>query len=437
MLKIYNSLTDQIEAFVPVHKNRVSIYVCGPTVYGDIHIGNARPIIFFDVVKNYLKACDYDVELVSNVTDVDDKIIDKAFEMNVKESELSKRYEEAFVNMTIMLGSNVPDQMPKATEYVVSMVEYIQELIDLGYAYQTDTGVYFRVSKVKDYGILSNQKADELNQGVRVQLDEDKEDPRDFSLWKRTTIGLNFDSPWGNGRPGWHTECAVMNREIFHGEIDIHGGGSDLKFPHHENEIAQTEAHDHHHLARYWMHVGRLDMSGEKMSKSLGNIVLVKDLLHVYDPLAFRLLIISHHYRQPIGYSEELMIQFSREYDKIKRTLKKAYLSLSLEGVNSKMVDDQTMKSFMKIMDNDFNTPNVMTLVYDQLKQINKTIDPKEISMYYNTVKRILEILGIMPRFELQDDVLAMYREWEIARSEKNFRLADQLRSKLTEQGWL
>lgn len=437
MLKIYNSLTDRIEPFVPVHKKRVNIYVCGPTVYGDIHIGNARPIIFFDVLKNYLKAVDYDVTLVSNVTDVDDKIIDRAFELNMRESELSKKYEEAFVHMTLLMGSQVPDQMPKATDYVVQMVEYIQELMDLGYAYQTDTGVYFRVSKVDDYGILSNQKADELNQGVRVNLDENKEDPRDFSLWKRTTLGLNFDSPWGAGRPGWHTECAVMNHEIFQGEIDIHGGGSDLKFPHHENEIAQTEAHDHHHLARYWMHVGRLDMSGEKMSKSLGNIVLVKDLLQVFDPMAFRLLMISHHYRQPIAYSEELMIQFQREYDKIKRTLKKAYLTLSLEGVKSKMIDDDIMKSFIEIMDNDFNTPNVMTLVYDVLKKINKASDPSQTALYYHSVRKILEILGIMPKFELQDDVLTMYRDWETARSEKNFRLADQLRDKLTEQGWL
>ncbi len=437
MLKIYNSLTDQIEIFVPVQKKRVSIYVCGPTVYGDIHIGNARPIIFFDVLKNYFKAIDYDVKLVSNVTDVDDKIIDRAMDMHVDERELAKRYEEAFIHMTLALGSEVPDHMPRATEYVVQMVEYIQELMDLGYAYQTDTGVYFRVSKIKDYGVLSNQKADALNQGVRVSLDADKEDPRDFSLWKRTTIGLNFDSPWGNGRPGWHTECAVMNHEIFHREIDIHGGGTDLKFPHHENEIAQTEAHDHHHLAKYWMHVGRLDMSGEKMSKSLGNIVLVKDLLQIFEAKAFRLLIISHHYRQPIGYSEELMIQFSREYDKIKRTLKKAYLSLSLDGVKSHMVDDDIMTSFMHYMNDDFNTPNVMTLVYDILKQINKSNDPKRTAIYYNTVKRILDILGIMPRFELEDDVLTMYREWETARLEKNFRLADQLRSKLTEQGWL
>lgn len=437
MLKIYNSLTDQIEDFIPVKKNRVSIYVCGPTVYGDIHVGNARPIIFFDVVKNYFNALEYTTTLVSNITDVDDKIIDRAMEMHVNESDLSKRYEDAFVRMTMALGSNLPDHMPRATEYVVAMIEYIQDLVDKGYAYQTDTGVYFRVHKVDDYGILSNQKADELNQGVRVTLDTDKEDPRDFSLWKRTTLGLNFDSPWGKGRPGWHTECAVMNHEIFHSEIDIHGGGSDLKFPHHENEIAQTEAHDHHHLARHWMHVGRLDMSGEKMSKSLGNIVLVKDLLQVYDPMAFRLLIISHHYRQPIGYSEELMLQFSREYDKIKRTLKKAYLSLSLDNVNASGVDDEIMASFMGIMNQDFNTPNVMTLVFDVLKKINKTKDSNQIAVYYHSVKRILEILGIMPRFELQDDVVSMYRKWETARSEKNYRLADQLRSKLSEQGWL
>jgi cysteinyl-tRNA synthetase len=306
------------------------MYICGPTVYGDIHLGNARPIIFFDVLKRYLRFIGYDVLLVSNITDVDDKIIEKAKATHVSEKALTDEYTKRFIDMTLALGSILPDEMPKATAFVPHMIRYIKDLIDGNHAYVKPNGVYFRVKNVSDYGSLSKQNIEELSQGVRVTLEEEKEDPRDFTIWKTTDDGMNFDSPWAKGRPGWHTVCAVMNHEIFGAEIDIHGGGADLKFPHHENEIAQTVVHDHHHLAKYWMHVARLDLNEEKMSKSLGNIVLVKDLIEVVDPLAFRLLMINHHYRQPIHYSDDLMTQFEKEYDKIKMTLKKSFLTLSL-----------------------------------------------------------------------------------------------------------
>ena len=437
MIKIYNSLTQTIAPFKTITPKRVTMYVCGPTVYGDIHLGNARPVIFFDVVKRYLSHVGYDVLLVSNITDVDDKIIDKAKELNVKEDQITKQYTDAFIEMTSSLGSALPDIMPRATQYVTNMIEYIHELIDKGYAYIRPSGVYFRVSKVSEYGILSKQNIQELNQGVRITLEDDKEDPRDFSIWKTTDEGLRYESPWGYGRPGWHTECAVMNHEIFNGEIDIHGGGTDLKFPHHENEIAQTLAHDHHHIARYWMHVGRLDVNDTKMSKSLGNITWVKDLIQVYDPLAFRFLMIGHHYRMPINYSEELMSQYDKEYDKIKRSLKKAFLSVSIAKAFTLDIDHEMMDSFYSLMNDDFNTPNVVTLIYDLLKLMNKEKDVMRLAVLYQTTKTILEILGIMPRYELSDDTLSLYKAWEQARHDKDYARADQLRDQLSERGWM
>jgi len=437
MLKLYNTLTQQTEVFKPIESNKVSMYVCGPTVYGDIHLGNARPVIFFDVVKRYLTYLGYKVRYVSNITDVDDKIIDKAKELKLKEEELTDIYTKNFINMTLALGSFLPDEMPKATEFIPSMVEYIQDLIDSGNAYVLKSGVYFRVSKAKDYGMLSKQNVDELNQGVRITLEDGKEDPRDFSIWKTTDDGLNFDSPWGKGRPGWHTECAVMNHDIFGGEIDIHGGGTDLKFPHHENEMAQAIVHDHHHLAKIWMHVGRLDINEVKMSKSLGNITLVKDLIQDFDPYAFRLLMVAHHYRQPINYSNDLMVQFAKEYDKIKRALQKAFLSISLEDLHEKYLDLVVMSKFEDLMNDDFNIPNVITLIYDILKLINKEKSSVRISVLYQTVMKILEILGIMPLFELTDDTLTLYKAWEQARQDKDFQRADQLRAELSERGWI
>ncbi|MDY0074731.1 MAG: cysteine--tRNA ligase [Acholeplasmataceae bacterium] len=437
MLHIYNSLTQSIEPFESIKPKRVSMYICGPTVYGDIHLGNARPIIFFDVFKRYLSHQGYDVLLVSNITDVDDKIIDKAKIENISEEEVSKTYLLRFIEMTQALNSALPDMMPKATEYVHQMIDYIDELIEKEYAYIRPSGVYFRVSKVASYGILSKQQIDELSQGVRITLEDDKEDPRDFSVWKNTEDGLRYPSPWGHGRPGWHTECAVMNHEIFDGEIDIHGGGTDLKFPHHENEIAQACAHDHHQIARYWMHVGRLDINQTKMSKSLGNVELVKDLIKAYDPLAFRLLMIAHHYRMPINYSNDLMEQFSKEYDKIKRSLKKAFLTISLSKAFSFELDRSFMDTFYQLMDDDLNTPNVITLIYDLLKAMNKEKDVNRLAVLYQTTKTILDILGIMPRYELTDDTLSLYKAWEQARSEKDYTRADRIREQLSQRGWM
>lgn len=437
MLKLYNSLSQTLEPFNPVDPHKVSMYVCGPTVYGDIHIGNARPVIFFDMLKRYFTFIGYDVTYVSNITDIDDRIIEKAKQAQLSETEIAQRYTRHFIEMTQAVGSMLPDHMPKATDYIPGMIRYIEDLIRQEAAYVRDSGVYFRVKKAVNYGILSKQNIEELEEGVRISLDETKEDPRDFTLWKTTNEGINFDSPWGKGRPGWHTECVVMNHEIFQKEIDIHGGGADLKFPHHENEIAQACAHDHHRIARFWMHVGRLNVDSVKMSKSLGNITLVKDLIVDVDPLAFRYFILAQHYRQPINYSHELMDQFSKEYDRIKRSLKKAFLVLMTTNQPSIRVHQDDIDFFKSIMDDDINTPNVVTLILDLVKRLNKEADPKSLATLYHTLVMILDVLGLMPRYELTDETLSIYQDWQNARSNKDFERADRLRQKLNDQGWI
>jgi cysteinyl-tRNA synthetase len=437
MLKLHNSLTKRIDNFEPITPGTVRMYVCGPTVYGDIHLGNARPVVFFDVLRRYLEHTGLDVTYASNITDVDDKIINKAQETGVDARDLAKKYTTRFFDMTEALGSDVPELTPRATQYVPGMIAYIQDLVRDGYAYQTASGVYFRVSKVDDYGLLSGQDTDALDQGVRIELESGKEDPRDFSLWKTTDEGLAFDSPFGRGRPGWHTECAVMNHDLFDGEIDIHGGGSDLKFPHHENEIAQTVAHDHHHLARVWMHVGRLDMDNVKMSKSLGNVVLVKDLLKTTDPLAFRMLLVGHHYRQPIHYSDALMDQFEAEYARIRRTLKKTVLALTVSKTPMGQPDSDLLARFSTHMDDDMNTPNVITLIQEIMKSINKTKDHEKLAELYVTARTILTVLGLMPDVTLEDETLMTFMAWDEARKARDFRSADKYREILTREGWI
>ncbi|CCV64865.1 Cysteinyl-tRNA synthetase [Alteracholeplasma palmae J233] len=435
MLKIYNSLSNKIEEFKSIKPNSVDMYVCGPTVYDHIHIGNARPLIFFNMLKQYLISMGYKVNYVTNITDVDDKIIDKAIKLNQTEKEVATTYTNAFINVINALNVNSIDMMPKATDYIASMIKYIEELIQLGFAYQLESGVYFRVKKVKNYGRLSNQNIDTLIQNIRKELDSKKENPEDFALWKTTDKGIKYDSPWVSGRPGWHTECAVMNHDIFEGKIDIHGGGFDLKFPHHENEIAQTCAHDNTDLANYFMHVGRLDLENVKMSKSLGNVFLVKDLIEQEKTEAFKLLILAHHYRQPINFSHELLEQFSKNYERIQRTLKKASFNLELNGIILNETDAESLESFHNLMNDDFSTPNVLTLIEELIKKINVEKDRNLVSKYKNTVIHILNIFGIKIDTFISDDMIDIYKKWQQARKDKDYGLADTLREKLTEQG--
>lgn len=434
-LQIYNTLTKSLEIFEPIKKGSVSMYVCGPTVYGDIHIGNARPVIFFDVVKRFLEEIGYDVNYVSNITDVDDKIIEKAKLEGISESQLTTQYIEAFETMVKALGSDLPNVMPKATEYISQMIQYIKTLIDLGYAYETRQGVYFRVNRVNAYGELSKQKREALEQAVRIDLDQEKEHPNDFSIWKKTTDGLNYHSPWGEGRPGWHTECAVMNHEIFNGMIDIHGGGSDLMFPHHENERAQALAHDQHGLATYWMHNARLDIENQKMSKSLGNVIYVKDLSD-FQKQAFRLLILAHHYRQPIQYSSQLLEQYEKNYQALLKKLRMTKLELMAANEMHETRDASYQTRITDALLQDFHTSQVVTIIFEMQKTLNKTQDSIEKSSLLNTFEWLLPIIGLHIDLDVSQDINT-YLSWQEARQSKNYDAADIYRNQLMEKGYI
>ena len=434
-LQIYNTLTKSLETFEPIHQGSVSMYVCGPTVYGDIHIGNARPVIFFDVVKRVLEEIGYHVNYVSNITDVDDKIIEKAKSEGISEAQLTTQYIEAFQTMVKALGSDLPDMMPKATDYISQMIHYITTLIDKGYAYETEQGVYFRVNRINAYGELSKQKREALEQAVRIDLDQEKEHPNDFSIWKKTTDGLNYHSPWGEGRPGWHTECAVMNHEIFEGMIDIHGGGSDLMFPHHENERAQALAHDQHGLATYWMHNARLDIENQKMSKSVGNVIYVKDLSDLQKQ-AFRLLILAHHYRQPIQYSSQLLEQYEKNYQTLLKKLRMTKLELTASNEMHKTLDASYQTRIIDALLQDFHTAQVVTIIFEMQKTLNKTQDTKEKATLLNTFEWLLPIIGLNLDLNISDDVKT-YLSWQEARNSQKYREADIYRNQLMEKGYI
>lgn len=445
MMKIYNSYTDRLEEFVSKHKNKVGIYVCGPTVYNYIHIGNARPVVFFDTVRRYFEAIGYNVTFVSNFTDVDDKLIKKALEEKVSELELSKYYIEAFLNDVASLNSKTDYIKPKVTEYMQHIINYIKTLIEKGYAYEVEGDVFFRVSKVDEYGALSNRKVDDLISGSRVDINTKKENPLDFTLWKETKEGINFDSPFSKGRPGWHTECVAMIDDIFGEEIDIHGGGTDLKFPHHENEIAQAKVIHHHRVATYWMHNGRLDLKNEKMSKSIGNVILVKD---VEDKMALRYFLLSTHYRTPLTYSEDSFAMYVKEWEKLKNAHKQLFFKLDIEDAfnDSVKIDDEQILSeltnFNSSMDMDFNTANAITALQAMIKITNQNIrkpnNQNMLNQAYKAFKYMTDILG----FKMEENLISsenkvIYSKWLQARKEKDFEQADIYRKQLTEKGVL
>ncbi len=449
-MKLYNSLTNSLEELKPLDENQVTMYVCGPTVYDYIHIGNARPIITFDVLRNYLKFIGYEVEYVSNYTDIDDKIINKAIEEGKTEKEISEFYIDAYEED--IKGLNVSNTIisPKATEYIDEIIKFISGLIEKGYAYEVNGDVYFRVNKVEEYGKLSNQRVEDLLSGVRIDNNNNKEDQLDFTLWKKTDKGIKYDSPFGEGRPGWHTECVVMCDDIFTHKIDIHAGGSDLKFPHHENEIAQSVAMNNHELANYWLHNGRLNINNEKMSKSIGNVIKVKDLLKEMSGSEIRLMMLNSNYRQVLNYSDELVEQCKKDYKKIKDAyLRGYYLYQTLDVVSNdelhKEVEqhyNDSIEEFKKQMDNDLNTPNVLTILHNNVKYINNAIRNKErvkIDVSLNIFNDILNVLGIKIDgiVNMSEEDIEDYKNMNQARVEKNFDLADQLRTKLTNKGIL
>jgi len=442
-MKIFNSYTNKLEEFVPIHEGKVNMYICGPTVYNYIHIGNARPVIFFDTVRRYFEHRDYEVKFASNFTDVDDKIITKAIELEQTEKEVTDKFITAFLNDVEKVNSKTDYIKPRVTEYMDKIIMYIQKLIDEGYAYEAEGDVYFRVTKVKDYGVLSNRNVDDLISGARIEVNSKKENPLDFTLWKKTDVGIKFDAPFGEGRPGWHTECVAMIENIFGEKIDIHGGGSGLLFPHHENEIAQSKAMHNHSIANYWMHNGLLNIDNAKMSKSEGKTVLVKDL--TIDPNAFRLFTLSTHYRSPINYTDEVLNSYVKEWDKIVRIYKAIYLKLDLADMlygNAKVDPDLLViyKNFLDAMDNDFNTANAITAMQELVKKANQLFRSKtEPEILLSVIKLFddfLYVLGLnIDASPLAKEDKEVYLNWEKARKEKDFASADKYRALLQEKG--
>lgn len=437
-MRIYNSLTDKVEEFKPINEGKVTMYVCGPTVYNYVHIGNMRPVITFDMVYKYLKYLGYDVKYASNYTDINPKITKAAETLGMTEREVAdkfiKVYEEDLKNYNC---SNI-DYRPRVINYLDDIFNFISKLIEKDYAYVVDGDVYFRVSKIKDYGILSNQSIEELISGSRVDIDEKKENPLDFALWRKTTEGETFTSPWGEGIPGWHTECVVMINKLFGDKIDIHAGGVDLKFPHHENEIAQSIALNNNYIANYWMHNGHININNVKMSKSLNNFILAKDFIKEHSANVIKLAFLSTNYRQPLNLTDKVFDEALIIDNKIKTVLKSANNELNIKNIHN--IKEEKDSTFEEYMNDDFNTPNVITLLLSLVKDLNQEIRNKgnNILTLTNKILTITNILGLsysMPEFtEKQKET---YNNWIKAREDKDFALADTLREKLVKENIL
>lgn len=433
-MKIFNTLSGKTEEFKTLKDGVVNMYVCGPTVYSYAHVGNMCPVIIFDMVYRYFKYRGYDVTYASNFTDVDDKIIKAAKEAGITEKELTEKYIKIYLDDVKALNCLDIDHRPKVTETMDEIIDYIQLLMDKGYAYQSGDDVYFRVGKVEDYGKLSKQVVEELNAGNRIEVDENKENPYDFVLWKKTKEGITWDSPWGAGRPGWHTECVVMINKLFGDNIDIHGGGVDLKFPHHENEMAQSEAACGTNLANYWMHNGHVMVNGVKMSKSLGNFITAHELLEKHPANVIRLSILKTNYKLPFDFTDALFKECGTINDKVYNALKQANLEVQLKGLEvGKLTQDEKIN---EIMDDDFNTSNLVTYLLDLVKELNTKMRAKEDFIEtYDKIMLINYILGLVYEFvELSEEDKEIYNKWLEYRNNKDFENADKMRAQLVDR---
>ena len=444
-MKLYNSYSLKVEDFKPIKEGEVSMYVCGPTVYNHAHIGNARPIVVFDTLRRTLEALGYKVKFVSNFTDVDDKIINKALEENVSEKVIAERYIDAYNDVRKSLNVIPLDVTPRVTETMDEIIEFIDKLVKNGNAYEVNGDVYFSVDSDPKYGELSHQKLEDLDAGARVEENDQKRSPLDFALWKKTEKGIKWDSPWGEGRPGWHTKCVVMiGKEFNHEMIDIHGGGKDLKFPHHENEVAQSECVNNHRLANYWMHNGMLETAGGKMSKSLGNTEWAKDVIAKNGPNLTRWLLLSAKYRDALIYSPETFDTARTELGKIETVLKQVDVKSAVSGVDlADEYDEVKYKEFLDQMADDLNTPNAYMVIFDTVKLLNQALRVKEIDWQavakeYNAIKKMLYILGIyIDKVVLDEETKTIYSKWNEAKAAKDFASADEYRQQLIAKGIL
>ena len=453
-MKIYNTMSKRKEEFVPLEEGKVKMYVCGPTVYNLIHIGNARPMIVFDTVRRYFEYKGYDVNFVSNFTDVDDKIIKKAIEEGTTAEVISKRYIEECKKDMDAMNIKPATKNPLATEEICGMVDMIQTLIDKGYAYEKNGTVYYRTRKFRDYGKLSHKNLDDLQSGGRTLLvtgEDEKEDPLDFVLWKPKKEGEPaWESPWSEGRPGWHIECSEMSKKYLGEQIDIHAGGEDLIFPHHENEIAQSEAANGKEFARYWMHNGFLNIDNRKMSKSLGNFFTVREISEKYDLQVLRFFMLSAHYRSPLNFSAELMEAAKNGLERILTAADN--LKFLAGNASAEVMMDEEKELFLKTqeytdsferaMDDDFNTADAIAAVFELVKYINTTADGTRSKEYldslYKRLESLTDVLGIIIEKKeemLDEEIEAMIEKRQAARKEGNFALADQIRDELLARG--
>jgi cysteinyl-tRNA synthetase len=445
-MKVFNTLTNKKEEFVPIKEGEVSMYVCGPTVYNHAHIGNARPMIVFDILRRTFEYLGYKVTFVSNFTDVDDKIIKAAKEEGITEKELTDKYIKAYEDVRRGLNLKFPTYAPRVTETMGPIISFIKELEDTGYAYESEGDVYFRVPKIKEYGMLSGIKVEDLIAGASERTeskdDSKKESPTDFALWKKTDEGIQFDSPWSKGRPGWHTECVVMINDIFeNGRIDIHGGGQDLKFPHHENEIAQSMAYHNHPIANVWMHNQMININNEKMSKSLGNVLWAKDLIEELGCNVLKWLMLSTHYRNPLNFTDEVLASVKKEVEKVENIIKQASLYLQVNHVEGNECDKAVVDDMVEALEDDLNTSLALTRILGQVKVLNQLMRVREkdnhaILVGYNTLVKMLDTMGFVASVKkLSDEDISLYNEWLAKKAEKNFEEADVLRNTLKEKG--
>ncbi len=437
-IKLYNSLTNKLEKFVPIKENELKIYVCGPTVYNDPHIGNMRPVVFFDTLCRFFSYIGYDVKFVSNYTDVDDKIINKAIEEGVDEKVISERYIQRYRDCLDKLNVLKAYKNPRVTEYIDKIVSYIDGLVDKGNAYVFDGEVFFDVKSIKDYGCLSKINIDDLISGARIEENTKKKCSLDFLLWKKTEKGIKWDTKWCLGRPGWHTECCVMIDSIFNGKIDIHGGGMDLKFPHHENEIAQAMAMHSNKIANYWIHNAMMNINGDKMSKSLGNVILAKDAIEEYGADVLRLFLINAPYRSIINLSDKTIQDTKSIIQKIDNCYKQMNLVLGMNGKYNH-VESELINPFLEYLADDMNISNGVTYLLDLIKQANglirsKEIDYVKINDLFNCISDICRILGLHFEYkEFSKDEIIIYNNYIEAKKNKDFANSDILRNKLIE----
>ncbi|QHJ69681.1 cysteine--tRNA ligase [Planococcus halotolerans] len=448
-IQIFNSLSRTKEPFVPLEEGKVKMYVCGPTVYNYIHIGNARPVIVYDTVRRYLEYRGYNVHYISNFTDVDDKLIKAANELGETVPEIAERFIKAYFDNTEALGCAKADAHPRVTEHMEQIIEFIEALIEKGFAYESQGDVYYRTRKFEGYGKLSHQSVDELKVGARIETGDKKEDELDFVLWKAAKPNeISWDSPWGEGRPGWHIECSVMAREHLGDTIDIHAGGQDLTFPHHENEIAQSEAYTGKPFARYWMHNGYINIDNEKMSKSLNNFVLVNDILKEMDPQVLRFFMLSVHYRHPINYSQQLVEDAVAGLERLRTSYSnlKHRLSVSAElGDHSDIwlaKIEEIKKEFIETMDDDFNTAHGISKLFDLSRLANTYLLEKQTSSevmetFLSVFDELADVLGLPFKQEeelLDAEVEALLLERIEARKNRDFARADEIRDLFKEK---